>query len=122
MADHVVPQVDFPVEQLTVAVLLEGPRRHGLSRDDAQRLANEHVMYIIGLAEAGHLLHAGLLIDDGPQPALTGLSFSRLSRDELRPLLERDPSVLAGMNDIRLVTHSFPKGGLAFPRAHARTR
>jgi hypothetical protein len=117
---HVLPQVDFELEQLSVVVLTEGPRRHEYRREEAQRLANEHVLYTIGLVVDGHLLHAGALIDDGSDPTLTGLGFSRLTNDELRPLIENDPAVIAGMEAFRIVTYSFPKGGIEFPQAPAR--
>jgi hypothetical protein len=117
----ILPEVDFEIERLTVVILFEGPRRHEYSQDEAQRLANEHVMYTVGLASRGHLLHAGALIDEGKDPTLTGLGFSRLSPAELQPLIEKDPAVVAGMESYRFVTYSFPKGGIDFPRAAART-
>ena len=122
MSDHVLPEADFPIDRLTVVILTEGPRRDEYSRDESQRLANEHLAHIIGLAEAGDLLHAGALIDDGPRPRVTGLGMSRLSTDELRPLVAQDPGIRAGMIDFRLVTHAFREGGLAFPLAAAPSR
>ena len=118
--ERVLPQVDFELEQLSVVVLIEGPRRQEYGRKEAQRLANEHVQYTIGLVVGGHLLHAGALIDDGSDPTLTGLGFSRLTADELQPLIENDPAVIAGMEAFRIVTYSFPKGGIEFPQAPAR--
>ena len=35
--------------------------------------------------------------------------------DDLRPLIAKDPSVAAGLEDFRLVTHAFPKGSVVFP-------
>jgi hypothetical protein len=70
-------------------------------------------------SEDGHLLHAGALIDAGPAPRLSGLGFSRLSQDQLRPLIEKDPAVSAGMETFRLVAYAFPKGGLTFAREAA---
>ena len=117
MSEHVLPQADFPIERLTVVILSEGPRRDEYSGDEAQRLANEHLAHVVGLAQAGHIVHAGALIDDGPHPRVTGLGISRLSHDELRPLVAQDPGIRAGMIDFRLVTHAFREGGLAFPLA-----
>jgi hypothetical protein len=79
-----------------------------------QRLANEHVQHTIGLAMEGHLLHAGALIEQGSEPNLTGLGFSRLSPDELRPHPREGPGVIAGMESYRLMTHVFRNGGLDF--------
>ena len=112
----IVPEVDFEVERLTMVVLYEGPRRCEYSDEDAQRLANEHVHYVIGLARDGAVLHAGTVIDADPKAPLTGIAFSRLSHDELRPLIANDPAVVAGMESFKLVTHGFRKGGLAFPQ------
>ncbi len=111
----VLPQVDFETERLTVVVLLDGPRRAEYSGQAAQDLANEHVRHVIGLAAQGHLLAAGALIDDGAGQRLTGLGFSRLPPEELRPLVAQDPAVVAGMEAFRIVTYAFPKGALDFP-------
>jgi hypothetical protein len=116
----VLPQVDFELERLTVVVLYEGPRRFEYSANEAQRLANEHVQYTIGLAAQGYLLHAGALIDEDQTQPLTGLGFSMLPHHELARLIEQDPAIIAGMEAFKLVTYSFPKGGLAFPRATER--
>src|SRR5689334_2186416 len=93
----ILPEADFEIERLTVAILFEGPKRHEYSQEEAQRLANEHLMHILGLVSRGHLLHAGALIDEGKDPTLTGLGFSRLSPAELQPFIEKDPAVAAGM-------------------------
>lgn len=122
MTAHVLPQADFPIERLSVVILTEGPRRDELSLDERQRLANEHLQYQVGLAQAGHIVHAGALIDDGPPPRVTGLGISRLSHDALAPLMREDPGVIAGMLDFRLVTHAFREGALAFPHAVAPSR
>ena len=115
-AERVLPQVDFELETLSVVVLFEGPKRSDYSGDVAQRLANEHVGYTIRLARDGHLLHAGALVDNGADPTLTGLGFSRLPLERLAPLMELDPAVIAGMEAFRVVTYTCPKGGMSFRR------
>jgi uncharacterized protein len=113
----VLPQVEFETERLTVVVLFDGPRRAEYEGDAAQRLANDHVRYVIGLADQGHLLAAGALIDTGDAgQRLTGLGFSRLPPEELRPLLAKDPAIVAGMDDFKIVTYALPKGAIDFPR------
>jgi hypothetical protein len=102
----------FELDHVTVVVLVEGPRYHEYSSGEAKRLANEHLAYTISLVDDGHLLHAGALVDGQTAPRLTGLGLSRLSSDELRPYIERDPAVIAGLEAFRLVTHVFPKGSL----------
>jgi uncharacterized protein len=111
----VIPQVDFETERLTVVVLFDGPRRAEYSGEAAQRLANDHVQYVIGLANQGHLLAAGALIDDAGQ-RLTGLGFSRLAPEQLRPLVAKDPAVVAGMDAFKIVTYALPKGAIDFPQ------
>jgi hypothetical protein len=114
--DTVLPETTgMELDQLTVVLLFEGPRYHEYPPEQAQELANAHLAYTIGLVADGHLLHAGALIDQGSDPKFTGLGFSRLSHDDLRPLIAEDPSVAAGLEDFRLVTHAFPKGSVVFP-------
>jgi len=118
-SDHVIPQADFELDRLTMVILLEGPRAGEYPREEAQRLANEHLHYTVGLVAGGHLLHAGPIMDPGPGSAFTGLAFGRTSPEDLRPLIEKDPAVIAGLETFRLVTHAFPKGSLSFPGATA---
>ena len=112
------PDIEFEVDQLTVVVLSEGPRRHQYSEDERQRLLNGHLEYTIGLVASGRLLHAGALIDNVDEANLTGLSFSELPAAELEPLIENDPAVKAGLESFRFLTHVFPKGSIEF-RARA---
>jgi uncharacterized protein YciI len=102
------------LDQLTVVLLHEGPRYSDYSPDQAQALANEHLAYTVRLVADGHLLHAGALVDERSGPRFTGLGISRLSPAQLVPLIRRDPSVVAGLEDFRVVTHVFPKGSLDF--------
>ena len=102
------------LDHLTTVLLYEGPRYSEYSAEQAQDLANQHLVYTIGLVTDGHLLHAGALVDEGTGPKFTGLGLSRLTPEQLRPLIEQDPSVVAGLEDFRLVTHVFPKGSIDF--------
>jgi hypothetical protein len=115
-ADTVMPETTgLELDHLTVVLLFEGPRYAGYSTEQAQELANAHLTYTIGLVTDGHLLHAGALVDDETQPKFTGMGLSRLSPDELRPLIEKDPSVAAGLEGFRFVTHVFRRGSLELP-------
>jgi len=116
-ADTVMPDASgLELDQVTVVVLFEGPRYADYPADRAKELANEHLAYTVGLVTDGHLLHAGALIDHESDPKFTGMGLSRLSPAELRPLIEKDPSVAAGLEAFRLVTHVFRKGSVEFPR------
>lgn len=110
------------LEQLTVVLLHEGSRFSEYSAEQAQDLANQHLAYTIGLVTDGHMLHAGALVDHTSGQKFTGLGLSRLAPDQLRPLIEQDPSVVAGLEEFRLITHVFPKGSVAFQAEAETTR
>lgn len=113
------PEVDFELDEFTVVLLSEGPRAAELDESDVQRLLAEHVEHTIGLRDAGHLLAAGALEDAAAEGRLTGLGFSSKPAEELRPLVEADPAVRAGLEAFRLVTYRCPKGAVAFPEPAA---
>jgi uncharacterized protein YciI len=109
------PQADFELDQVTVVLLLEGPRRQDYGRQETQRLLNAHLEYTVDLVRSGYLLHAGALVDtEAEHGKLTGVSFSRLSAAELEPLIGDDPAVIAGIESFRVLTHIFPKGSISF--------
>ena len=107
---------------MTAVILFEAPGRTSLPREEVQRLLNEHLRYTIGLAEAGHLVHAGAILDEAGDPQVTGLGFSRESPDELARLIADDPAVRAGVEGFRIVRYRFPKGGITFAREAAGGR
>jgi len=104
------------LDTLTLVLLIDVPDNGRFSKEELQRLANEHLEHIIGLTVAGHVVHAGALIDRRNDPKFTGIGLSRLSEDELRPLLEQDPMYEAGLIALRFTTHVFPKGSVQFAR------
>jgi hypothetical protein len=104
------------LDTITLVLLMDVPDDARFSKDELQQLANDHLAHIIGLTVAGHVLHAGALVDRGTDPKLTGIGLSRLSEDELRPLLEQDPMYQAGLIALRFTTHVFPKGSVQFAR------
>jgi uncharacterized protein YciI len=115
-ADTVMPDASgLELDQVTVVLLFEGPRYAEYAPDEAKELANAHLAYTINLVSDGHLLHAGAIVDHESRPKFTGMGLSRRTPEELRPLIEKDPSVAAGLEEFRLVTHVFPMGSLAFP-------
>jgi hypothetical protein len=48
---------------------------------------------------------------------VTGIGLSAKSPEEVLRLVEQDPSVKAGLEAVKTVTYTFPKGMLAFPLA-----
>jgi hypothetical protein len=115
-AGRVLPQADFPVEDLTVVLLFEGPKAAGMDHDTKQRIANEHLRYTIGLVAAGHLVHAGAIVDEAGEPPVTGLGFSREAPEAVAALVAEDPGMKSGLESFRVVQYRFPKGGLRFAR------
>jgi hypothetical protein len=120
--ERVLPQADFELDELTVVVLLEGPARASFARDEAQRLANEHLRYTIGLVQAGHLLGAGAVLDPDPDHQITGFGFSRLAPEEIARHEEQDPGIQAGFDAFKVVRFKFPEGAIAFAREAAAPR
>jgi len=99
-----------------VVLLFEAPGRAGMPRDEVQRLLNEHLRYTLCLAAAGHLAHAGAIIDEAGDPQVTGLGFSRKPPEEIARLVAEDPAVKAGVEGFRVMSYRFPKGGIRFAR------
>jgi predicted ester cyclase len=114
--ERILPQADFPLDELTVVILSEGPARAGMAGDEVQRLLNEHLAYTLGLARSGKLLAAGAFIDPNPAGRLTGIGFSRLPPDELAAHEAEDPAMKAGLEGFRVVKYMFPKGVISFAR------
>jgi uncharacterized protein YciI len=112
---------DLELDQVTVVLLFEGPRYAEYTPDEAKQLANAHLAYTINLVSDGHLLHAGAIVDHESRPKFTGMGLSRRTPEELRPLIEKDPSVAAGLEGFRFVTHVFRKGSLEFPAERETT-
>ena len=116
MTTNHMPDVDFELDTFTVVILSEGERAGELDDAEVQRLLGEHVQYTMGLQAAGHILAAGALVDAAREGRLTGLGFSTKTAEELRPLLEEDPGVKAGLERFKLLTFHCPKGAVAFPQ------
>lgn len=115
------PKADFEVETLTMVVLTEGPRASEYKGTDLERLLQEHLAFTVALVAEGHLLSAGGVVDhDRSSQRLTGIGLSAKSPDEVLRLVEQDPSVKAGLEAVKTVTYTFPKGMLVFGGSRAR--
>lgn len=120
LSGRLIPQVEFEVEELSVVVLQEGPRRAALDQAELQRILNEHLQFNVALVGQAKLLTAGAISDRGSEPRLSGLGFSRLSVDELSRTIAEDPSVRAGVESYRVARYMFPKGSLSIGSQEAR--
>jgi hypothetical protein len=100
-----------------MVVLSEGPRASDYAGSELERLLREHLAFTVGLVGQGHLLSAGGVRDHDPKWRITGIGLSTKSQGELIRLVAQDPSVKAGLEAVKTVTYTFPKGMLAFPLA-----
>lgn len=80
-------------DQFTVVLLVLRPDAPRLDDAAAARLQDAHLAYLAELHEAGHLLAAGPLSDDG----FRGLCLLTVGPDEAHRLTEQDPAVRAGV-------------------------
>jgi hypothetical protein len=98
-----------------MVVLSEGPRASEYAGSELERLLQEHLAFTVGLVGRGDLLSAGGVGDHDPRWRITGIGLSTKAPDEVLRLVEQDPSVRAGLETVKTVTYTFPKGMLAFP-------
>ena len=111
------PKAPFEVETLTTVLLYVGPRAGEIKGAELERLLQAHLEFTVGLVREGHLLSAGGVVDTGTSPHLTGIGFSGEPAAEIQRRVEQDPSVKAGLESVKTVSYTFPKGALAFPRS-----
>jgi uncharacterized protein YciI len=82
---------------------------------DLERIQREHLGYLQGLWEAGHVVTNGPVVDQ-PDEALRGLTFYRTgSLDEARRLAEADPAVRAGRLEVEVMTWYCRPGNMVKP-------
>ncbi|HEX2647857.1 MAG TPA: YciI family protein [Candidatus Dormibacteraeota bacterium] len=113
-----VPEVGFELDQFEVLILREGPRAAETDEATTKQLQAEHIQYQFGLQTTGKLLAAGAIQNRSGDQEITGLGFFQLgSVDEVRRLVEQDPSVKAGLDKAEVLVFLCPKGALAFPQA-----
>ena len=97
-------------------VLLRRPGRAPDYPDEVlARIQEEHVAYLGGLREAGHIVTNGPVIGQ-PDPSLRGLAFYRTgSLERSRQLAEDDPAVRAGRLAVEIMTWYCPPGTMSQP-------
>lgn len=110
-------------DQFTITLLVLRPDAPQLDEDAAAALQNAHMAFLADLHEAGRLLAAGPLSDDG----FRGLSILNVDPDEARRLTEQDPAVRAGRFSIKAIPWMVPAGAMSFsptrfPRSIAEAR
>lgn len=113
-----VPAVGFEVESFELLILRVGQKAAEIDQETVKRLQAEHVGYLFHLQSSGKLLAAGAIASRSADQPLTGIGFFSLgSVDEVRRLINDDPSVKAGLESAEVLVFMCPKGALSFPQA-----
>jgi uncharacterized protein YciI len=82
---------------------------------ELDRIQREHLAYLAGLREAGHVATHGP-VEEQPDPSLRGLAFYRTgSLEQSRQLAEADPAVRAGRLAVEIMTWYCPPGTMSRP-------
>jgi uncharacterized protein YciI len=112
-----VPQVDLALDDFELVVLRVGDKAEGMEETTVRRLQAEHIAFLFGLQREGKLLAAGA-VARAPGQEITGIGFFAVgSVDEVRALVEKDPSVIAGLDSAEVLSFMCPKGAITFPNA-----
>jgi uncharacterized protein YciI len=112
-----VPQVDFPLDHFELVVLRGGDKAEGMEETTVRRLQAEHIAFLLGLQRERKLMAAGA-VARAPGQAITGIGFFAAgSVDEVRALVDKDPSVIAGLDSAEVLSFMCPKGAITFPNA-----
>jgi uncharacterized protein len=83
--------------------------------EELGRIQREHLAYLTGLREAGHVVTNGP-VDGPPDPSLRGLAFYRTGLVERsRQLAEADPAVRAGRLAVEIMTWYCAPGTMSRP-------
>ncbi|HZS09563.1 MAG TPA: SUMF1/EgtB/PvdO family nonheme iron enzyme [Blastocatellia bacterium] len=104
------PQVtpQFDLDHYQFVLLRRGPNWAAERTPETERIQEGHMAHIHRMAEAGKLLAAGPMGDDGE---LRGIFiFRAASIDEVNALAAADPAVKAGRLKIEALSWSGPKG------------
>ena len=93
---------EYEMTTYVMGLLRKGPNWGAGTKEESQRIQDGHLANIRKMAEAGKLIVAGPMMDDGD---LRGIFiFKAKSPDEVRAMTDDDPAVKAG----RLVVELHP--------------
>jgi uncharacterized protein YciI len=100
--------MDF--DRFTITLLVK--REDGPELDEAEqaRLQDAHMAHLADLADAGHVLAAGPLVDE----RFRGLTILNVSPEEALALKQADPAVRAGVYSVVAMPWIVPGGAIAF--------
>ncbi len=96
------PAAEYEMTSYVFGLLRKGPNWGAGSKEERERIQAGHMANIRRMAEAGRLIVAGPLTDDGDIRGI--FIFRAKSPDEVRGMAEQDPAIKAG----RLVLELHP--------------
>jgi uncharacterized protein len=105
-------EADMEFDQFTITLLVLRPDAPKLTPDQEDALQDAHMAHLADLHEAGHLLAAGPLLDQGSQ--FRGLAILKVGIEEAQALKDKDPAVQAGKYSILALPWMVPAGAVSF--------
>jgi uncharacterized protein len=99
-------------DRLTITLLVLREDAPELTDEQEGELQDAHMAHLADLHEAGHLLAAGPIRDQGSP--IRGVSVLAVGVDEALALKERDPAVRAGKYRIVALPWMVPSGAMTF--------
>jgi uncharacterized protein YciI len=109
------PEVQFAIDTFEIVFLRQPTTMPAYDEQTVKSIQAKHLAYLFALQKAGKLKAAGAIVG---HPSITGVGFFQLgSIDEVRSLMEADPSVIKGIEAVEVVTLICPKGAFGFPQS-----
>lgn len=102
-------------DQFSLVLLLTGPKDDEIDEKRRAELQDAHLNHLATLHEAGHLIAAGPLVG-GATTGFRGASILKVDVDEARALSEQDPSVQAGVFEVKVLPWLVPAGAVRYSR------
>jgi uncharacterized protein len=102
-------------DQFSLVLLLTGPRDGEIDEERRNELQDAHLSHLATLHDAGHLIAAGPLVG-GLETGYRGASILNVGPDEARALCQQDPSVQAGVFELKILPWLVPAGAVRYSR------
>jgi uncharacterized protein YciI len=102
-------------DEFSLVLLMTGPKDDELGEERRDELQDAHLNHLATLHEAGHLIAAGPLVG-GAETGFRGASILKVDVAEARVLSEQDPSVQAGVFEVKVLPWLVPAGAVRYSR------
>jgi len=102
------------LDEVTVVLLLRGPRASAFDEAELEDLQARHLAYLDEMRRRGNLVAAGPFSEQ-PDESMRGICLYVTDVGATRTLAEADPSVRAGRLSLEVMRWSFPKGEVVLP-------